>query len=241
MSTRLRYAALALVTLAAIAAACGDDDPPTAVAQAGRIRFVNAVGNDAALTIRVDGALVTPPGGIAFGGKSSFVSTPIGTRAVAFYRATNGDSLGEHEFPVLLGQDYTHVVAGRSGGSPNPRPVTSLENAAPPAGQASLRLLHASPATAGSVDVYVTAPAADIAMATPAIGNLPFGVHVAPLTLAPGTYRVRVTTTGTKTVRIDDEIALAAGRYLALAVGDDAPGTGSSTAFEVRLIVENAN
>jgi hypothetical protein len=92
------------------------------------------------------------------------------------------------------------------------------------------------------VDVYATSPTADIATATPVLTNVAFGAVAAPLNVAAGTYRFRVTPTGTKTVAIDvNNVAVTAGKYVAVAVGDNAPGTGAASAFTILLFPENSN
>jgi hypothetical protein len=139
---------------------------------------------------------------------------------------------------IASGSGYTIVALGRAGATGALAPGVRLvaNAAAPAAGQATVRLLHASPA-AGNVDVYITAPNADLANEQPDFTNVAFNAAPSAATLAAGTYRIRITTTGTKTVKIDrTDVALTAGqRWLAVALGDDAPGTGNQSAFEILL------
>lgn len=65
-----------------------------------------------------------------------------------------------------------------------------------------LRVLHEAP-TGGSLDVYVTAPLADLTTATPTVAAVTFGTGTSYQVLPSGTYQVRLTTAGTKTVVID--------------------------------------
>ena len=96
----------------------------------------------------------------------------------------------------------------------------------PAAGNVKLRLVHASP-TAGTVDIYVTAPATDLAVAQPTLTSVPFRAASDYLEVPAGTYRVRITPAGTKTVAIDvNHVTLAAGQ-IRTAVAVDGPGGGA--------------
>jgi hypothetical protein len=96
----------------------------------------------------------------------------------------------------------------------------------PAAGNIKLRLVHASP-TAGPVDIYVTAPGADLTTVTPTLANVPFRAASDYLEVPAGTYRVRITPAGSKTVAIDvDGVTLTSGQ-IRTAVAVDAPGGGA--------------
>lgn len=59
---------------------------------------------------------------------------------------------------------------------------------------ARLRIMHVAPLQ-GPVDVYVTAPDADLTLEAP-LGPIAFGEALDPLELAPGDYQLRITTAG---------------------------------------------
>lgn len=73
-----------------------------------------------------------------------------------------------------------------------------------PAGEGffKLKALHASP-NVPEVDIYVTAPGADITMTEPALSNIPFKGNSGYLDLPEGEYQVRITLAGTKTAAYD--------------------------------------
>jgi hypothetical protein len=84
--------------------------------------------------------------------------------------------------------------------------------------EAKVRLVHGSP-TAGSVDIYVTAPDANITGIEPAFSGVQFKEETGYVSLDEGDYRVRVTPTGSKDAVIDtNTISLnAGGVYTAIA------------------------
>ena len=226
--------------LLALTVACEDDatGPST---QNGRVRAIHAIGNAPAVDVLADGAVAA--GALTFGNKSPYASLSAAPHTITVRATGQTAALLTATPTVAANTDYTFVAAGRLGATtgPTPRLIAITDAAAPAAGQASIRVVHASPA-AGNVDVYATTPTSDIATATPVLTNVAFGAVGGPLNVAAGTYRFRVTPTGTKTVAIDvNNVAVTAGKYVAVAVGDNAPVTGAASAFAVLLFPENSN
>lgn len=106
-----------------------------------------------------------------------------------------------------------------------------------PAGSVRLRVLHAAP-MAPQVDVYLTAPGADLSASAPA-GTFAFGGNLGPVEVPAGDYQVRVTPAGDATTVVFDTgtITLAAGGNLLLtAVENTATGTAP-----ISLVVQDGS
>jgi hypothetical protein len=214
---RARFGTVLVATaFATLAAACGERDVgPTGVSPTeafGRVRFVNAVANATTadrVNVTVDGVPMAvnlaygtapvPPYNAAYGGNRRFVVTRTAQPTVTVLDAQ-----------VAITADTSQTVYAALAGTAANTFVT-LDNLELPTGsQVKLRAVHLAPSM-GNVDVYVTAPNADISTATPQFANV--GVRSATnyLTLARGTYQVRFTTAGTKTVLLSTTVTPPAG------------------------------
>ena len=242
-SNRVLQLFLATAVLAGTTA-CDDDDEGTGPAQNGQVRAIHAIGNGPAVDVRVDDAALTGYTNVAFKANGQYAAVAAGTRDFAVRQTGQTTALVSlNDQAIAANGNYTLVALGRAGGTGALAPALRLiANApAPAANQATIRILHASPST-GAVDVYVTAPNADLATEQPDASNVLYNAQALTSIAVPaGTWRIRLTPTGTKTVRIDrTDVAVAAGqRWLGLALGDDAPGTGASSALEILLRQEN--
>lgn len=99
-------------------------------------------------------------------------------------------------------------------------------NTGPGIGQARVTFVHASP-TAGTVDIYVTAPGAALP-AEPTLADVPFKAVSTALTVAAGDYRVRITPANTPgTIAIDTGTLTLPSNSSTVAVAVDAAGGGT--------------
>jgi hypothetical protein len=207
--------ALFVTAFAALTAACGERDVgPTGVSPTeafGRVRFVNAVTNAATVNVSVDGV---PMGvNLAYGSSTTgaTVYNPAygGNRRFLVTR-TADPTVTVLDAQVAITADTSQTVYATTQGATVNTFVT-LDNLELPTGsQVKLRAVHLAP-NMGNVDVYVTAPSADITTATPQFANVAPRSATNYLTLGRATYQVRFTTAGTKTVLLSATVTPPAG------------------------------
>ena len=214
---------LALALLATFAlAACNDDEDVTGPVTTAQLRVVHASPDAPNVDVLLDNAPVLT--NVAYKVASSYLEVPSGSRNLKV-RATGTSTVVIDQNGTLDQNGFYTVLATGRVASIAPLVLTD-DQTSPASGKIRLRLVHASP-TAGNVDIYVTAPTADIATATPTLANVAFRAASNYLEVPAGTYRVRITPAGTKTVAIDvNNVALAAGQ-VRTAVAVDAPGGGA--------------
>ena len=111
--------------------------------------------------------------------------------------------------------------------------VLEQPDTAVPSGSVRLRLVHAAP-MAPQVDVYLTAPGADLAMSAPA-GTFSFGEDLGPIEVPASDYQARVTLAGDASTVVYDTgtITLSSGSNLLLAAVEN---TSTGTA-PISLVV----
>ena len=214
--------ALALLATFAVAACDDDDDDVTGPVTTAQLRVVHASPDAPNVDVLVDNAAVLT--NVAYKAASSYLEVPSGSRNLKV-RATGTSTVVIDQNGTLAQNSFYTVLATGRVASIAPVVLTD-DQTSPASGNVRLRLVHASP-TAGNVDIYVTAPTADIATATPTLANVAFRAASNYLEVPAGTYRVRITPAGSKTVAIDaNNVALAAGQ-VRTAVAVDAPGGGA--------------
>ena len=200
-----------LVTLlaAGVLAGCGTDaapDPLVPSGPTGRVRFVNLITDT--LRGRVNARLEGLPFGVnltytgstpaSLPAPNTGIYSPILTdeRRLELRRTIDTNTVVlSTTVSVVEGADYTVYATGGTGGSAITPFITRDTNTVPTATQVRVRVVHLAP-TAGNVDVFVTAPGADLTTATPTLANVPLRGS-AYLTVAPATVQVRVVPAGT--------------------------------------------
>jgi hypothetical protein len=190
--------------------ACGTADAPTSFSpggEQGRIRFVNVITDTT--RGRVNAILERTPFGvnltytqstpITLPAPSTALYSPIlaGSRSLELVRTANtATNVGTFAVTVAANTDVSVYATGGAGGSTITPFLTTDDNTAPSAGQVRVRVVHLSP-SAGPVDIFVTAPGADIAAAAPTLANFAVRTASSYLAVPAGTYQVRVVPAGT--------------------------------------------
>ena len=193
-----------------VATGCGTKDaadPLQPTGPTGRIRFVNLITDPTRNP--VNAILEGLPFGVGLGYTQSTPATlpapstanysPVyaGDRSIVLKRTADTTvTVGTLSVSVAADNDYTVFATGGTGGSAVTAFTTTDVNTPIPNGQVRIRVVNVSPA-AGAVDVFITAPNADLATATPVATALANRATFAGVTAAPGNYQVRTVPAGT--------------------------------------------
>jgi hypothetical protein len=189
--------------------------------------MLNALTSSPSLDFLVDAQVAAS--GVAFGNASPYASLTVGSHRLQA-RSSNGTTLVDFTRDLNTAGSYSFIPAP---GLSQSGALFIADDPTPAAGQAKVRVVHVA-AAPGAVSVYVTAGNADLSTATPVAPSVAFGAASSYVTLASGTYRVRVTPAGNPgTVLLDTgNIPLGAGSVRTLML-TDAPGGGLPTTLSV--------
>ena len=249
MRTQVR----ALCTVAALVGvtACGTKDAPSPLSPSGdfgRVRFVNMITDPArnpvnAILENVPFGVnlaytATTPSSLAAPSTAPYDPIYAGTRTLVVKRtADTSITLATITFPIAKDEDKTVYATGGTAGAAVTNVVTTDVNTIPLATEVRLRIVNVSP-TAGSVDVFITAPGADLTGATPDVTGLAPGVASAYVSKAPATYSVRFVPAGTAAALRNGAVtitlantAFAGGTARTIVAGDNTTGGAPLRAF----------
>jgi hypothetical protein len=186
--------ALLVAALATVFAAV---QPATAQSSQGRVRVMHASPDAPAVDIFVDGAKAVTA--LAFPDNTGYVSLPAGPHNVKVFVSPSdgtGTPVLEANLNIAANTDYTVLAVGRVGDNSLALLPLQDNNAAPAAGNAHVRLIHASP-DAPAVDVLVAGTT------TKVFSNVAFKATGDYTPVPAGTYNLQVNAAGTDTKALD--------------------------------------
>ena len=222
-----------LLAASAFTTACDDDDDNTgpAVADA-RVRVVHASPDAPSVDVLLDDAEVLSD--VPYLASSAYLATSAGDHNLKVNAAGTATTAIDADVTLADGTDYT-VIASDLVAAITPI-VLEDDNTAPAAGNARVRAIHGAP-SAPAVDIYVTAPGADLEAATPVLTSVAFGDVADYLEVPAGDYQVRVTPAGTKTVAIDSGALTLESGQVRTAIAVDAAGGGAP--FDLLVLADS--
>jgi hypothetical protein len=229
---KLKFLTL-LLAAGALTAACSDEDDNTGPEGAARVRVVHASPDAPDVDVLLDDAEVLAD--VPYLTASDYLDVPAGNLNLKVNAAGTATTVVDADLSLVDGTDYTVIATGLAEAI---EPIVLQDdNSAPASGNARVRAIHGAPG-APAVDIYVTAPGADLETTIPLLANVEFG-DVADYIEAPaGDYQVRVTPTGTKTVVIDSGTLTLSSGQVRTAIAVAAAGGGAP--FDL-LVLEDLN
>ncbi len=221
-----------LLAATALTAACSDDDNNTGPEGQARVRVVHASPDAPNVDVLLDNAKVLSD--VPYLASSAYLETSTGDHNLKVNAAGTATTAIDADVTLADGTDYT-VIASDLVAQITPI-VLQDDNTAPAAGNARVRAIHGAP-SAPAVDVYVTAPGADLETATPVLTNVAFGDVADYLEVPAGEYQVRATPAGTKAVAIDSGALTLESGQVRTAIAVDAPGGGAP--FDLLVLADS--
>lgn len=163
-------------------------------------------------------------GNLPYRTASGYHRVDNGFNDVAVFAAHTNDLLLEGVPFFAERQDHTIIVLGSV--QFLDAVLLTDDNSPPAPNNFKLRFVHASP-TADAVDAYITAPDEDLGSTQPSVAGVAFGGFAGYASLPQGTFQLRVTSAGSKTVLADTgSLGFAAGQ-VRTAVLVNPPGTAT--------------
>jgi hypothetical protein len=171
------------------------------------VRVVNLVPNAPPITFSVDGTVLVS--GLAFEQQTFYLDTSEGQHQFTVTDGTDS-TLADVTEILTNGQAYTFVVFGSADSADFEllvdTPIAISQDGTivtiPDGGTFAVRMANLAQGV-GSLDLYLTAPGADLALTQATILNVTFGVVTIYVPVTVGSYEIRLATHGTKNVVFD--------------------------------------
>jgi len=184
--------------LAALAlAGCGLN--PSGKGTGTTLRVANLITNSTSVSVTVGGNSFMS--GSPFETITPYQDIPAGTYTISVNLAGNATPAFTTSNTLVNVTAYSFVTSGAASNVNGMLLPDTLEINVPQDNFA-LRLANVSP-TAGGIDIYLTAPGADLNQSAPFVTGMVYGVSSAFVIVPLGNYELRLTRTGTKEVIFD--------------------------------------
>jgi hypothetical protein len=219
-----------LLAATALTAACDDDDNTGPEGEA-RVRVVHASPDAPSVDVLLDDAEVLSD--VPYLAASDYLAASADDHNLKVNAAGTATTVIDADVTLADGTDYTVIASGLVA---EITPIVLVDdNSTPAAGNARVRAIHGAPG-APAVDIYVTAPGADLEAAVPVLTGVAFGDVADYLEVPAGDYQVRVTPVGTKVLAIDSGALTLESGQVRTAIAVDAPGGGAP--FDILLLAD---
>jgi hypothetical protein len=190
------WLALVVAVLTGCNSGKGVTDPAV---QHATLRIANLIPNASGpLNVSIDGNTLVS--GLGFEGLTQYQLIDSGSRVIQVSVAGGASNIITNTLIFTGTINYTLVVFGTASEPTSFLVADTIVD--PGAGNFNLRVINAG-ASVAAVDVYVTAPGANLNAAAPGIAGVSVGAASAVVALPAGTVEIRVTPTGTKDVIYD--------------------------------------
>lgn len=224
---------------AAVLAGCNSGNGVGALPINTTVRVVNLIPNAPSITVTLD---TTTPivSGLAFEQQTLYVDVTSGSHEFTVSADGGNSTIVDVTQTLANGQNYTLLVFGPLESAraqfETDSPITILQDGTavtiPNAGTFAIRLANVAQSV-GGIDLYLTAPGADLAFTAPIITNGQYGLTTIYVPVTTGSYELRITPTSTKDVVFDTGAIAFADRSIVQAV---AYGKGSGKLVGIDLL-----
>jgi hypothetical protein len=238
---------LAALGLGLTLSACSSE-PSGVETGTAQVRMMNAATGGPALDLIVGGKVIAT--GVQLGTTSSLANVPGGAQTLAVRQSGQSVDLASRVVTIVPNAKYALVVSGTLASlmlTPALTPSTVVDTGLAKPDRANIRIININ--TSGDapsdsshapapipLDVYITAPGADLASATPTFSlDARYSSYSTLIYFDPATWVVRFTNAGTKTVvATTTSIPIAAGEVRAVTLQRTAGG-----GFITSVVAEN--
>ena len=212
---------LILLIVMTVSIGCSDDDNNAVIPlDSASIRVLHASPDAPNVDVLLDNQVVLSD--VSYKQASEFLSVLAGTRNVKVNAAGTSTTVIDADLALAF-DSFTTIIATNF--LAQIEPLVLPDDNAPPSGNLlKIRVVHSAP-SAPPVDVYVTAPGADISTTVPTLSNVAFTEFSDFLEIPEGDYQIRVTVVGSNAPVFDSgTLTLNAGSILTAVAVDATSG-----------------